>query len=64
MASGFDLTLKGLPTDVSRKQVVEILKQYMAAAQAARAERFPQLADAAGADRQAWLDALPHYHPF
>jgi 2-keto-3-deoxy-6-phosphogluconate aldolase len=64
VASGFDLTMKGKPANTSAKEVAEVMKQYMAAAKAAREKVWPALAKAAGADRKTWLDALPHWHPF
>jgi 2-keto-3-deoxy-6-phosphogluconate aldolase len=64
VASGFDLTLKGRSKDITAKEVAEVLRQYVDAARAAREKTWPQLARAAGLDRKAWLDSLPHWHPF
>ena len=63
-ATGFDLILKGKPGDITRQEVTNIMRDHLSAAKAAREEAWPQLAEAVGGDRQAWLDALPHYHPF
>ena len=64
VGTGFDLTMKGLDADVSTERITEIVKTYVAAAQSARAAAWPELAAADGSTKQAWLDALPHYHPF
>ena len=64
VATGFDLTLKGEPTSVSRKKVTEVMKQYLEATRAAREKHWPELTAGRDADVQTWLDALPHYHPF
>jgi 2-keto-3-deoxy-6-phosphogluconate aldolase len=64
IATGFDLTLKGEPKNVSKKKVAEVMKRYVEVTQAARDKKCPQLAKARGADWKTWLDALPHYHPF
>jgi 2-keto-3-deoxy-6-phosphogluconate aldolase len=63
-ATGFDLTLKGEPKNVSSKKVAEVMKKYVQVAQESRAKRWPALANASKLDKQTWLDALPHYHPF
>ena len=62
--AGFDVILKGQAVDSTSSQMAEILKSYVRAAQEARDKKWPQLADAKTADRQAWLDALPHHHHF
>jgi len=64
IASGFDLTLRGEPKNISAKKVTEVMKRYMEVTQEARVRRWPQLAAAATAPWAQWLDALPHYHPF
>lgn len=64
VGTGFDLTMKGLDADASVEQITEIVKTYVAAAKQARAAAWPELAAADGGPKQAWLDALPHYHPF
>ncbi len=63
-ATGFDLTLKECSADVSVKEIAAIMKQYMETAQNAQHTKWPELAKAADADNQTWLNALPHYHPF
>ena len=64
LASGFDVLLKGRPTDIGVKEIAEALTLYVETAQEARRAVWPEVAAAVGADRQAWLDSLPHYHPF
>lgn len=63
-AAGFDLMLKGRDTDVGASEMAEQVRRSLEAVRDARAKRFPQLAAAWGADRETWLAALPHYHPF
>ena len=63
-ATGFDLTLKECSEDVSVKEIAAIMKHYMETAQSAQHATWPELAKAADADNQTWLNALPHYHPF
>ena len=64
VASGFDVMLKGLPEDVGVEGMAEAISTYLDAARRAREACWPEMAVAAGADRQVWLDALPHYHPW
>lgn len=64
IGAGFDLLLKGEPADIPRQKVVELLKTYRAAVLNARKEKWPELSEATGKDKKAWLSALPHYHPF
>ncbi len=64
VASGFDLILRGRPKDVPCEEVTDVLKQYLDVTKAARKKAWPELARAVGGDRQAWLDELPHHHPF
>lgn len=64
VATGFDLTLKGEPKDVSKGKVVEVMRCYLDATREARAKSWPEMSAAIGGDRQEWLDSLPHYHPF
>jgi len=64
VATGFDLTLKGEPTNVAQEKVTAVMKTYLAATRAAREQHWPELAAASDADDATWLDALPHYHPF
>ena len=63
-ASGFDVILKGQSENVTAPRISAILERYIAAAKKAREEYWPQLQQVGGAADQAWLDALPHYHPF
>ena len=63
-AAGFDLMLKDKPRDIAPKEVAEALKPYLTVTSEARAKKWPALGEAIGGDRDAWLDALPHYHPF
>ena len=64
VGSGFDLILKDQPSDISCKEATKHIIPYLEAAQAAQTRQWPKLAAAAGRDRQTWLDALPHHHPF
>jgi 2-keto-3-deoxy-6-phosphogluconate aldolase len=64
IATGLDLSLKGRSPDITSDEVAEVMKEYMSAVKDARAKYYPQLAKAEGKDKQTWLDALPHYHPF
>ena len=64
LASGFDVILKGRPSDIGVKEIAEALSEYVETAQQAREAVWPEVAAAVGADRQTWLDSLPHYHPF
>lgn len=63
-ASGFDLILKGQPCDISVTGVARELTTYLDATRRAREAAWPEMMAATDADRQTWLDALPHYHPF
>ncbi len=63
-ATGFDLTLKECSAEVSVSEIAAIMKHYMETAQDAQRATWPELAKAADADNQTWLNALPHYHPF
>ena len=62
--SGFDLILRGKPADVGLEETTSALRTYLDATRAGREEAWPEMMAAAGADRETWLDALPHYHPF
>ena len=62
--SGFDLICKGQPADIKVPEVTRMLTVYLDAMRQARAEHCPELTAAMGGDKQTWLDALPHYHPF
>ena len=64
IGSGFDLILKGLPTDATCKQVTDVLRVYLDATCQARASCWPKMSAAIGGAQQEWLNALPHYHPF
>lgn len=63
-STGFNLTLKDYPADVSVKEITTVTKQYIETTQRAQRAKWPILAKAADADNQTWLNALPHYHPF
>lgn len=64
VGSGFDLTLKGKPDDVSAEEIRKITEQYLRVSQLARTRAWPELAAADAGPREAWLAALPHWHPF
>jgi 2-keto-3-deoxy-6-phosphogluconate aldolase len=64
VGSGFDVMLKGMPTEITAKEAAEVIRRYVEITQEAKAERWPRLAAAAEAPAAEWLDALPHYHPF
>jgi 2-keto-3-deoxy-6-phosphogluconate aldolase len=64
IGTGFDLTLKGQPADVGVPKITEVMKQYLQVSQQARAQTWPDLAKTDAGPKQAWLDALPHWHPF
>ena len=64
VGAGFDLMLKGQPATTDVKAMTAALRTYLDAAQAARNKAWPELAAAIGGPKQAWLDALPHVHPF
>ena len=63
VASGFDVTLPR-STNITSSDVAGAMRIFLEVARAAREEVWPELAAAVGAERQVWLDALPHYHPF
>jgi len=62
--AGFDVLLKGISPGADSSQMAESVRRCLGAVRDARAEHFPRLAAAVGADRGVWLDWLPHYHPF
>jgi 2-keto-3-deoxy-6-phosphogluconate aldolase len=63
VASGFDLTLKGVD-DCSAEGICRVMKEYQKAALAARTRLYPALSDALyNQDGDAWLDEVPHYVP-
>ena len=64
IGTGFDLMAAGLPAEASVDDLARTLRRYMKTTQDARAEAWPELAAAQGGPKQAWLDALPHWHPF
>ena len=64
VGSGFDLTLKGMPGNVSVDEIRQVVERYLHVSREARAEAWPELAAADNGPDDAWLDALPHWHPF
>lgn len=64
VGSGFDLTLKGRDANIGVAEIAEVVREYVSAAQEARAAVWPELGGAGRADRATWLRALPHWHPF
>jgi 2-keto-3-deoxy-6-phosphogluconate aldolase len=63
LGSGFDLLLAGKPSNVAVGTVAQILKRYVEAVQAARAAKWPRLAETAGLDDRTWVGLLPHVAP-
>jgi len=64
VGAGFDGMLRGRPADITVDEVTEVLKTFIQATREARERFWPEMSAAIGADRQTWLDSLPHYHPF
>ena len=64
IGTGFDLLLKGRPSDSSSQTVADILKRYVKAVKESRANYFPDMTAAIGGDVETWLNSLPHVHPF
>jgi len=64
IGTGFDLMLADQPADVTASAVASILTRYVQAVRDARRRTWPQLDATAVAPTDAWLDALPHWHPF
>jgi 2-keto-3-deoxy-6-phosphogluconate aldolase len=64
VGTGFDVMLQGRDKNISAKDIEKEVRTYVAAAQSARRAAWPQLAKADGGPKDAWLAALPHYHPF
>ena len=63
IGSGFDLILRD-QTNLTQAKVVSRLREFVRVTAEARASKWPAMAQAIRGDRQAWLDSLPHYHPF
>lgn len=64
VAAGFDLFMAGAPADVGVAQVAEAVRRQLDAAREARVTAWGDAMPPAHADWRAWLDALPHWHPF
>jgi len=64
VGTGFDLLLKGQPSNISSRKVADILMRYIEAVNGSRAKYYPDMAKAIGGDAEAWLNSLPHIHPF
>ena len=64
IGSGFDLILKPFPGPLEAKDIAQVIRDYLATMQEAKRTAWPALSQADGAERRAWLDALPHHHPF
>lgn len=62
--AGFDLILKGRSAEVTAKEIADILKKFREVMYEARLKVWPDMMKAVGGDSAAWLDSLPHYHPF
>jgi 2-keto-3-deoxy-6-phosphogluconate aldolase len=64
IAAGFDLILKEQPATIRVDDIATLLETYIDTTKKFRNARWPELVSAQGKDRQSWLNALPHYHPF
>ena len=64
VGSGFDLMLKGSPTTLPAKGVAQVVRAYLNVTREAKRKAWPALARAEGTELPAWLEALPHNHPF
>lgn len=64
VAAGFDALVKNIAGPPTRVDLVGILRTYQQQASAIQSETYPELGAAKDADDNAWLDALPHVHPF
>jgi 2-keto-3-deoxy-6-phosphogluconate aldolase len=63
-ASGFDLILKNAPADIDSDGMAEEILKFVDAVDAARRRIHPEMMRETTSDDEAWLDSLPHYHPF
>lgn len=64
IGTGFDLLLNNQFSNISCRQVTDILKQYCQTVKESRAKYFPEMGEAIGRDAETWLNSLPHIHPF
>jgi 2-keto-3-deoxy-6-phosphogluconate aldolase len=65
VATGFDVTLKGLePEKLTPDLVAQTVTHYVNVTRQARATFFPNLVQDSTADDRTWLNSLPHYYPF
>jgi 2-keto-3-deoxy-6-phosphogluconate aldolase len=65
IGSGFDLMLNNPELkSLSKKKIIDILKQYRITTTEAIDSTFPELASLRKAKDIDWLNALPHQHPF
>ena len=64
LGAGLDLMLAGQPADISAKKATGLIADYIRITNEARARTWPEMMGAIDADKQTWLDSLPHYHPF
>lgn len=62
--AGFDVILKGKPNSVSVDEIAEILKEYRKVINDARSRKWPEMMKSTVCNKEAWLNTLPHYHPF
>lgn len=62
--AGFDLILKGKPTDISANEIADTLIKFREVMNEARQKTWPDMVKAMSGDTETWLDSLPHYHPF
>lgn len=64
VASGFDLTLKDQPADISVGKISDIVKDYISTAKKAKKSAYPGILTGENIPDSEWLESLPHYHPF
>jgi 2-keto-3-deoxy-6-phosphogluconate aldolase len=64
VGTGLEVVLKGIDPKGAAKDMAPAIVTYLKAAKDARHKAWPDLAKADGGPKEAWLNALPHYHPF
>lgn len=64
VATGFDLTIKDHPQDVSVKEIAKVMKEYLAVSQESRLKAYPELEGFEKLEDKEWLKVLPHIHHF
>lgn len=53
VGAGFDLLLRGQPSNISSRKIADVLKQYIEAVKESRAEYYPDIGTAIGGDAAA-----------